>query len=81
MNDYLVKLIIGGLCMIILAGILAGSKPATPAKSKPVKPEVIYVIQNGKVVGAASSVPYTEDGNIQQVYVPEAILEPIEEDN
>ena len=81
MSDYVVKLVIGAFCMIILAGILAGSKLVTPAKSRPVKPEVIYVIQNGKVVGAASAVPYTKDGNIQQIYVPEAILEPMEAAN
>lgn len=79
MSDYITKLVIGSLCMIILAGILAGGKHlATPVKNKPVKPEVVYVIQNGKVIGAASAVPYTEDGNIKQIYVPEAILEPEE---
>jgi len=80
MSDYITRLVIGSLCMIILAGILAGGKHlATTAKTKPVKPDVVYVIQNGKVVGAASAVPYTEDGNIKQIYVPEAILEPVEE--
>lgn len=77
MNDYLLKIVIGSFCMIILAGILAGSKkPSVPVKSRPVKPEVTYIIEDGKVVGAASSVPYTKDGNIHQIYVPEAILEP-----
>lgn len=76
MNDYIIKLFIGSLCMIVLAAILAGSnRPATVEKKKPIKPEVTYVIENGKIVGAASSVPYSEDGVIEQQPVEESILE------
>lgn len=74
------KLVIGSLVMIAFAGIVAGN-PRHAVRRRPVKPEVTYVLQKGKVVGAASSVPYTTDGNIKQVYVPEAILEPVEESN
>lgn len=79
MSDYITKLFIGSMVMICFAGILAGSQRSATPKCKPVKPQVVYVMRGGKVVGAASAVPYTKDGNIQQIYVPEAILEPMEE--
>lgn len=74
--DYITKLIIGSLVVIAIAGILAGTKSATPVRNhKPVVPEVTYIRdKDGKIIGAASSVPYTKDGNIEQRPVEESIL-------